>query len=159
MKPQTRARLNNAARSVLKLNKVCIVNLNEPYFFQTTFHHGNRKLIMAGPAVAKALCDISHQWTLYLAVFCERQDGEKYTKAIEMTTTGIYRAQHLTDVIREHHTDLVSQQNPGHVKSSGWIAFPYPIEFSVEDAGLLFDAAMVASREYENVTKPEGCEV
>lgn len=158
MKPQTRARLNNAARSVLKLNKVCIVNLNEPYFFQTTFHHGNRKLIMVGPAVAKALCDISHQWTLYLAVFCD-SGREKYTKAIEVTPQGIYKAERLTDVIREHHTDLVKAQNPGHVKSSGWIAFPYPIEFSVEDAGLLFDAAMVASREYENVTKPEGCEV
>lgn len=158
MKQKTRSRLNNAARSVLRANKVCIINLNEPYLFQSTFHHGSGKLIMSGNRVASALCDISHHWTLYLAVFCD-SGREKYTKAIEIAPQGIYKAERLTDVIREHHTDLVKAQNPGHVVSSGWIAFPYKIEFSESDADRLFDAAIEVSRDYENVKKTEGCEV
>lgn len=155
MKPQTRARLANAARSVLRLHKVCVVSLNQPYTFQTTFHHGNRKMIPASPRIAKALCDVPHRWTLYLAVFCERQDGERYTKAIELETNGIYRAEQLTDVIREHHVQLVKAQNPGHVVSSGWIAFPYPIEYGEADADALFSAAIEVSKEYANVKPPE----
>lgn len=155
MKPQTRARLQNAARSVLKLNRVCIVNLNEPYHLQTTFHHANCKLIMATPRISKALLDVPHRWTLYLAVFCRRQDGEQYTKAIELETNGIYRAAQLTEVIKDHHVPLVKAQNPGHVVSSGWIAFPYPIEFDEKQADQLFDAAIEVSKRYENVKKPE----
>lgn len=153
MKPQTRARLANAARSVLKLNKVCIVNLNEPYHMQTTMHYGG-KLIHATPRIASALCDVPHRWTLYLAVFCD-SGRERYTKAVELSPQGIYRSERLTDVIRERHTALVKAQNPRHVVSSGWIAFPYQIEFSEDQADRLFDAAIEISKEYENVKKPE----
>lgn len=153
MKPATRARLQNAARSVLKLNKVCIVNLNEPYHMQTTMHYGG-KLIHATPRIASALCDVPHRWTLYLAVFCD-SGRERYTKAVELSPQGIYRSERLTDVIREHHTALVKEQNPNHVVSSGWIAFPYQIEFSEEQADRLFDAAIEVSKRYENVKRPE----
>lgn len=155
MKPQTKARLANAARSAMKLNKVCIVNLNEPYSFQTTFHHGNGKLIMATPLISEALIDIPHKWTLYLAVFCQRQDGERYTKAIELETGGIHRAAQLADVIKDHHVPLVRAQNAAHVKSSGWIAFPYPIELSEKQADMLFESAIEASKRYGS-TKPGG---
>lgn len=153
MKPTTRARLERAARSVLKVNRVCIVNLNEPYHMRTTMHHGG-KLIHATPRIASALCDIPHRWTLYLAVFCD-SGRERYTKAVELSPQGIYRSERLTDVIREHHTALVREQNPNHVVSSGWIAFPYQIEFSEEQADRLFDAAIEVSKRYENVKKPE----
>lgn len=155
MKPQTRARIERDDRLMLKYNRMCIVNLNEPYSLQTTFHHGNCKLILASNRITKALNDIPHRWTLYLAVFCERQDGEQYTKAIELETVGIYRAAQLTDVIQEHHVQLVNAQNPGHVVSSGWIAFPYPIEYSEKDADALFSAAIEVSKEYVNVKPPE----
>ena len=151
---QYRARIERASRSVLATNKVCIVNLNEPYFFQTTFHHGNRKMIKAGARIAQALCDIPHEWTIYMAVFCD-SGREKYTKAIEVSPKGIYKAEHLTDMIREYHTGLVAEQNPNHVKSSGWIAFPYPIQFREEDADALFESAIEMSRVYENEKKPE----
>lgn len=153
MKPTTRARLERAARSVLKVNRVCIVNLNEPYHMQTTMHYGG-KLIHATPRIASALCDVPHRWTLYLAVFCD-SGRERYTKAVELSPQGIYRSERLTDVIREHHTALVKAQNPNHVVSSGWIAFPYPIEFSEDQADRLFDAAIEVSKRYENVKKPE----
>lgn len=154
MKPTTRARLERAARSVLKVNRVCIVNLNEPYHMQTTMHHVSGKLIHATSRIAAALCDIPHRWTLYLAVFCD-SGRERYTKAVELSPQGIYRSERLTGVIREHHTALVKAQNPRHVVSSGWIAFPYPIEFSEEQADRLFDAAIEISKEYENVRTPE----
>lgn len=156
MKPATRARLERAARSVLKVNKVCIVNLNEPYHLQTTMHHGG-KLIYATPRIASALCDVPHRWTLYLAVFCD-SGRERYTKAVELSPQGIYRSEHLTDVIREHHTALVEAQNPRHVVSSGWIAFPYQIEFGEQQADRLFDAAIEISKRHENVKKPDGGE-
>lgn len=153
MKPTTRSRLERAARSVLKVNRVCIVNLNEPYHMQTTMHYSG-KLIHATPRIASALCDVPHRWTLYLAVFCD-SGRERYTKAVELSPQGIYRSERLTDVIREHHTSLVREQNPNHVVSSGWIAFPYQIEFSEKQADRLFDAAIEISKEYENVRKPE----
>lgn len=153
MKPTTRARLERAARSALKMNKVCIVNLNEPHSFQTTMH-ASGKLIYATPRIASALCDVPHHWTLYLAVFCD-SGRERYTRAVELSPQGIYRSEHLTDVIREHHVALVEAQNQNHVVSSGWIAFPYQTEFSEEQADRLFDAAVEISKEYENVKKPE----
>lgn len=157
--PQKRARyqarMENAARAVLAANKVAIVNLNSPYDFQTTFHHGNLKMIRAGQRIAQALCDIPHRWTIYLAVFCE-SPWQKYTNAADFITPGIYRAEHLTDVIREHHTALVKEQNPNHVKSSGWIAFPYPIDFSEAQADALFSAAIEASKDYQNISPPDG---
>jgi len=90
-----------------------------------------------------------------MAAFCRKPDGEQYTKAVEVETDGIYRAEHLTDMIREHHTALVNAQNPQHLYSSGWIAFPYPIEYSEKDADALFSAAIEVSKEYVNVKKPE----
>lgn len=149
------ARIANAARSVLVANKVCIVNLNEPFHFQTTFHHGNLKMIKAGQRIAQALCGIPHRWTIYLAVFLG-SDREQYTRAVDLLPQGIYRAEHLTGVIREHHTALVKNQNPNHVMSSGWIAFPYPIDFTPEQADALFTAAMEVSKDYQNVSPPDG---
>lgn len=153
MKPATRRRIDRVSRSILRVNKVCIVNLNEPYHMQTTMHYSG-KLIHSTPPIVSALCDVAHRWTLYLAVFCD-SGRERYTKAVELEPQGIYRSDRLTDVIREHHTALVEAQNPNHVVSSGWIAFPYQIEFSEEQADRLFDAAIEISKEYENVKKPE----
>lgn len=153
MKPATRRRIDRVSRSILRVNKVCIVNLNDPYDLQTIMHYGG-KLIHATPPIASALCDVAHRWTLYLAVFCD-SGRERYTKAVELEPQGIYRADRLTDVIREHHTALVEAQNSSHVVSSGWIAFPYRIEFSEEQADRLFDAAIEVSREYQNATPME----
>lgn len=155
-KARYQARIANASRSVLAVNKLCIVNLNEPYFFQTTFHHGNYRMIRASERIASALCDIPHRWTIYLAAFCEYPDtGKEYIKSVELATQGLYKAESLTSVIREHHTELVKNQNPNHLKSSGWIAFPYPIEYSEKQASDLFESAIKVSADYQNVKPPE----
>lgn len=152
---QTRRINKRAAQGLLRLNRVCIINLNEPYAFQTTFHHGSGKLILATDYIAQALQSIPHRWTLHLAVFCRRPDGREETNAVELALASPVRAADLTQVIKQHHVPLVKAEPDDEVVSSGWIAFPYPFKLSPTKASRLFDAARDASQEYENVKRPE----
>lgn len=155
MNPKARARLERQLRVMLRQNRVCVVNVNEPYSLQTTFHHGNCKLILADQKISTAICDISNVWTIYLAVFCD--SGEQwYMKSIELQTDRPCKPDRLTEIIKSHHMDLVTRQNQKHVVSSGWIAFPYEMEMDPPDAARLFDSAIEVSREYVNVQKPQG---
>ena len=154
MKPKTRARLERSARHLLSLNNICVINLNEPYYLQTTFNHKTARQVNVCRETSKAISKTPHKWTLYLAVFCQ-SDSETYTKAIEVTPQGIYKAEHLTDVIEQFHTSLVKGQNPSHIQSSGWIAFPYPMELDEEEADRLFESAKLISKHFENIRPPE----
>lgn len=152
---QTRRINKRAAQGLLRLNRVCIINLNEPYGFQTTFHHGSGKIILATDYLEKALRAVPHKWTLYMAVFCRRPDGREETNAVELALDSPVRAADLTQVIKQHHVPLVKAEPDDEVVSSGWIAFPYPFKLSPTKASRLFDAAIEVSREYENVKRPE----
>lgn len=77
------------------------------------------------------------------------------TKAIEVAPKGIYKTEHLTGVIEQYHVSLVKGQNPNHIQSSGWIAFPYPMELEEEEADRLFESAKLISQRFENIRPPE----
>lgn len=88
--------------------------------------------------MAQALGEAPHQWTILLAVFCRRQDGQEYAKYFEVQTGANYYESDLIEAMREHQDALITQQNPEHFISAGYMASPHPIEFDEKQAGKIF---------------------
>lgn len=124
-------------RSLLKQHCVSIVNVGGR---QGLVHWKNLKSIAAGRLLAEGICDLPHEWTIYLAVLCRSQTGEQYIKSEEVAPQGQYRAEHLTEVIRHYHDELTATCNPAHIVQRAWIALPYRVTVEEEQAARVFDA-------------------
>ena len=135
-----KARMERAMRAVLGSNRVAVVSI-DPSGKQGLMHYRSCKSIPPSDKVATAVMDIAHRWTIYIAGLCVRQDGERYMKPTEVSTDGMYRAEHLTDVIDTCYRELLAGCNPQHLKASGWIAIPKAVSLTEEEADRIFEAA------------------
>lgn len=143
-------RVNDDIRAVLSYNKVCIVRLDDPINFQTTFHHISGKRIEASDWIIKALNNVPHKWTFFQAAFCN-SGRQEYTKAHEVE----FKQYRMVDTIKKQvmsfRQTLVDDCNPNHLRMTGMISLPYPVELSQEQADHLFTAAFELSQAYYNV--------
>lgn len=89
--------------------------------------------------LVNGVCDLPHQWTIYLAVFCLSQTGERYIKGEEIEPQGRYKSEHINDAITQCHDALIATCNPGHVIGYGWIASPTGESLTEEQAARVFD--------------------
>lgn len=137
-KHNLRARMERACRSLLKTNCACVANV-EPRNQQVMLHWKSCQQIRS-VEVANALCDIPHRWTIYISVFCERQDGELYSKSIQFTTEHMHLVASLDSTIEEHHAKLCAGANPLHIIGSGWLALPDAIDLTEDQANKVFKA-------------------
>jgi|GEM_PF-661780 len=133
-----RARLERACRSLLRANYVAVVNI-DPSGWQGMVNWKSGKRIAAGQALADAICDVPHRWSIYLAALCIDQNGQRFMKSAEAAPDGIYLAEHLTDVIEACYRDLCSTCNPQHLVASGWIAIPNTVSLTEAQADRIFD--------------------
>jgi len=157
------ARMQRNTRALLRHNCVAVVHV-EPSGRQGLIHWKNCKSIAPSPELSHSICDIAHHWTIFLAVFCRRQDGECYIKPAEVATKSQYKAAHLAaqvieyDAYDEHGNfievrreiepgvidveieKLLATCNPAHVIGQGWIASPVGESLSEEQAGKVFEA-------------------
>lgn len=106
--------------------------------YSSVFNLKNGKREKVTRLMAKALSESTHQWTILLAVFCRRQDGQEYAKYAEVHTGANYYESDLIEAMREHQDALIAQQNPEHFISAGYMAAPHPIEFDEKMAGKIF---------------------
>ena len=137
-KSNNRARRNLlCTRAALRSNCVAVVNVGER---QGLVHWKNLKSIGGSHRIADGICDLAHHWTIYLAVFCQAQSGERYIKADEIAPAGMHRSEKLVDVMEHYHDELTATCNPTHVVGRGWIALPYPVSLTEEQADRVFDA-------------------
>jgi len=150
-----RARLERACRSLLRANHVAVVNI-DPSGWQGMVNWKAVKRIAPGQALADAICDIPHRWTIYLAGLCIGQGGERYMKSQEIAPAGIYLAEHLSDVIEACYRELCDGCNPKHLVASGWIAIPNTVSLSEAQADQIF-SHVGAWRQQPQPSRPARC--
>lgn len=146
-----RAQIERACRALVSVNHVCVVNI-DPSGKQGLINYKSVKNIAPGH-IGNAICDVPHQWTIYLAVMCVGADRNRYTKSIEVYPQGNYLARHLEEVIEHCYKELTSSANPAHVVASGWIAIPKRVTLEEEQAARIFEAVGAW-----NQVKVEKCE-
>lgn len=138
-KNDARRRLLRATDALLRQHHIVIVDIH-PTDKQGLFNWQKCRSVNAGRQLIDGVCDLPHNWTIYLAVFCRSQLGERYIKGEEVEPIGRFRSEQLTEVIVHHHEALIATCNPVHVLGYGWIASPVGESLSEEQAGRVFDA-------------------
>lgn len=132
------ARVQRSCRALLRTNHAAIANI-VPGNVQVAIDWKHRKQIRSVP-VANALCNITHPWTIYISVFCQKPDGSQYSKSIEFSPVGVHLVASLAETMESSHAELVAQANPNHVIGSGWLAIPDNITLDEAQANLVFSA-------------------
>lgn len=135
----TAARMQKFTRALLRQHHIAVVHIENPER-QGLINWRNCKSVAAGPQLASGICDIAHHWTIYLAVFCQKPNGERYIKAEEIAPQGQYRSEQLAGVMEQHHAELLQTCNPTHVIGRGWIASPVGDSLTEEQADRVFEA-------------------
>jgi len=118
-----RAQVERSLRSLMRTSHVAVVNV-DPEGRQGLINWKNCKNINLGRQIISAVHDIAHPWVIYISALCVDQAGNRYTRSVEVVPKGIYRAEHLSEVIRVHYSDLRDSCNPAHLVASAWIALP-----------------------------------
>ena len=118
-----RTRMGRALGAILRSNAVAVVNL-DPSGRQGMVNWRNCKSILPGRRIADAVCDYA----------------QRYYKAQEIAPQGIYKAEHLTDVIEQTYRAQLATCNPQHLVASGWIAIPDDVSMTEQQAAAVFEA-------------------
>lgn len=134
-----RAKVERALRSMIRSNHLAVVCI-ESTERQGLINWKNCKSIAPSQAIADAVCDIAHRWTILVGVMCQAPDGVQYLRCEEASPQGVYLAAHLSDVIAKVHDDFLAMANPNQVVSSGWLAVPDQVEVSEAQAAKVFAA-------------------
>lgn len=136
----TKARIERYCRSMLRLHAVAVLN-SEAAELQALIDYKRARVVATSDkqSLIHAVCEIPHQWTLYLAYMCQGQTGERYMKSAEVVPQGVYKAQQLGDVIEPLARELLEQCNPLHRPRLGWIAIPDSVSLSEDRAARIFE--------------------
>lgn len=134
----TRARLERTMRSLLRSNHVAVVDV-EVAELQVMVNWRNCRQIVSRHIV-DAICDIPHQWTIYISAMHVGQDGTQYLKSVEAAPQGIYLAARLKEVVEAEYRNLLKDCNTQHVIGCAWIAIPDQVELDEAHASRIFDA-------------------
>ena len=133
------ARVERFSRAILRQFRVAVVNI-DPSGRQGMVNWKNCKNIPPSRRIADAVCDYAHHWTIYLAGLCIDQHGQRYYKALEIAPQGIYKTEHLTEVIEQTYRAQLATCNPQHLVASGWIAIPDDVSMTEQQAAAVFEA-------------------
>lgn len=134
-----RARLERASRAALRQSKLAVYNI-DPENRQGFCNWDTGVKYRPSRHVAEAIFGMSHRWVIYISAFCQRPDGQRYYKSVEIAPNGIYHTDALAEVLREHYNRLLDGCNTGHIVGSGWIANPCGESLTEEQAARIFDA-------------------
>ncbi|WP_044872008.1 hypothetical protein [Pseudomonas sp. LFM046] len=136
-----RARLQAYLRAMLRTNHVAVVDA-EVSEVQTLINWQSAALITSNSrtAIVDAVCDIPHQWCIYLAALCRDHTGKRYMKAVEVAPQGVYLAKDLERVIETYSVELRDGCNPRHLQGMAWIAIPDSVSLEESQADRIFDA-------------------
>jgi len=132
-------RVLNATDALLRKNHVVVIDIH-PADKQGLLNWKSCRSVSAGRQMIDGICDLPRAWTVYLAVFCRSQSGERYMKSEEIEPQGRYRSEQISEAIVSHHEALQATCNPGHVIGYGWIASPTGESLTEEQAARAFDA-------------------
>lgn len=134
-----RARVERSLRAVLVTNHVAVVCV-ESADRQGVINWKTCCNVAPSQYVASAICDIAHQWTIFIGVMCEKPNGEQYLRSGEFAPQGNYLSKHLSEVIEAVYAEILAEANTNHVVASGWIAIPYKVSLTEAQAAKVFAA-------------------
>lgn len=134
------ARMVRYSRAMLRTNHVAVLDL-ESSNLHTLINWKSAAAITtnARRALVDSLCDIPHNWTIYLAGLHRSPAGVHYMKSEELALDGIYLAAHLEDVIGPRAEVLRATCNPKHFVGMAWIAMPYDTTLTETHAAYIFE--------------------
>lgn len=130
--------MERSLRALVRSNHVAVVDV-EVAELQVMVNWRNCRRI-ASRKIVEAICDIPHQWTIFISAMCIDQAGMRYIKSLEVVPQGNYLAAHLAGVIEAQFQALKQDCNPQHLIGSAWIAIPNQVELEEEQASRIFDA-------------------
>ncbi|SHM78907.1 hypothetical protein [Phytopseudomonas punonensis] len=134
----TRARMERAMRGLVRVNHVAVVDISTcERHVMVNLRTG--RLIPPGE-IGRAVCDVSHRWSLFIAALCAEPGGNRYMKFVLITTQSNYMAEHLTDLIEGYYQELAANCNAKHLLGPAWIAVPNDVEIEEAQAHQLFKA-------------------
>lgn len=134
------ARLANYYRSLRRSNHVAVLDI-EHLELQVLVDWKHARAIGNGrEAVATAVTEMPHRWSLYLAALCRDQLGTAYMKSVEIAPQGIYKAAQLAEAVETYCVELKAGCNPYHFIGLAWLAIPTEITLTEAQAERVFDA-------------------
>ena len=135
-----RARLERYYRAELRRHHVAVID-SDAASLQMMINWKNISRITSNSntALAGALCDIPHRWTIYIALLSISQAGERYMKSTEVAPQGVYLSEHLHDVVENYAGELRDRCNPQHQNALAWLTIPDEVTLEERHAGKLFE--------------------
>jgi hypothetical protein len=97
------------------------------------------ELIHLSDRIYRAIAEVKHKWSVYMAAFGEQVDGKPYTKSSEVITSNRHYQYELVDTLNKEHSKLVKNFNHEQFKGAGWLASPVGAELSEEQAFNIFE--------------------
>lgn len=135
------ARIAKLSRALLRLEAIGVISLHTGHQLICDIKHGC--LVQPSPRVANALLDLSHKWTIYIAVFMRLESGKITYKPVELYIDNQYKFNDLEEVIRSEYSKLIDSCNSLRIIGSGFIANPNQIQLTENKAAILFEKATV----------------
>lgn len=130
--------MERSLRALVRSNHVAVVDVEVAELQVMVNWRSCRRIVSRN--IVDAICDIPHQWTIYISAMCIDQAGMRYIKSLEVAPQGNYLAAHLAGVIEAQFHALKQDCNPQHLIGSAWIAIPNQVELEEEQASRIFDA-------------------
>lgn len=126
-------------RSLLRTHHVAVVCI-ESQDRQGVINWKTLANISPSRQIQQGICDIAHEWTIFIGIMCQKPDGSQHLYSEEYALQGVYRSRDLSDPIEAFVQEVKSRANPNHYVSAGWIAMPYKATIEAPQASKIFAA-------------------
>lgn len=89
----------------------------------------------------RALTDVAHTWSMYIAALGIDDQGRKYIKAEQLFLPDRRKQADMADALNRHHQQFVkTSMNPNHLVAAAWIGSPEGRDISEAQADRIFTA-------------------
>lgn len=89
-------RVLNSTDALFRQNHIVIVDIH-PQDKQGLMNWKKCQSVHAGRQTIDGICDLPRAWTVYLAVFCRSQNGDRYIKSEEIEPQGRYKSEQINE--------------------------------------------------------------
>ena len=77
--------------------------------------------VNVGPTIAESIAKLPFKWSVYIAVWCRRQDGQDYIQSEQYNFDVPYHRANIENLLNERHDELIRSCNQLHIVNIGWI--------------------------------------
>lgn len=136
------ARMVRYARAMVRSNHLAVIDVDANNL-HGIINWKNKTLVItnARNALVDCITDVPHRWYLHLGAMNRYPDGTRYLKSGDaLQFTNYHLARDLGHLIEPDMKALLASCNPNHLVGAAWLAVPYEIDLSEEQAEAIFYA-------------------